>query len=105
MGKDSPVLSVDVIYKYVLPEVQVGKQVLFIVLDCMGGSLVHNQTTPPTYFEHDNHYYYSIPAHGNVLRANAIFSGLFPLELAQRYPNLWTEIDEENTSINRMKKI
>ena len=35
VGKDSPVLSVDVIYKYVLPEVQVGKQVLFIVLDCM----------------------------------------------------------------------
>lgn len=105
VGKDSPVLSVDVIYKYVLPEVQVGKQVLFIVLDCM--RLDHWFTIKPTlqpYFDMTTHYYYSILPTATSYARNAIFSGLFPYELAQRYPNLWTEIDEENTSINRHEK-
>ena len=105
VGKDSPVLSVDVIYKHVLPEVQVGKQVLFAVLDCM--RLDHWLTIQPLlqpYFDITTHYYYSILPTSTSYARNAIFSGLFPLELAQRYPNLWTEIDEENTSINRHEK-
>ena len=105
VGKDSPVLSVDVIYKYVLPEVQVGKQVLFIVLDCM--RLDHWFTIKPLlqpHFDMTTHYYYSILPTATSYARNAIFSGLFPFELAQRYPNLWTEIDEENTSINRHEK-
>ena len=105
VGEDSPVLSVDVIYKYVLPEVQVGKQVLFIVLDCM--RLDHWFTIKPLlqpYFDMTTHYYYSILPTATSYARNAIFSGLFPFELAQRYPNLWTEIDEENTSINRHEK-
>ncbi len=105
VGKDSPVLSVDVIYKHVLPEVQVGKQVLFAVLDCM--RLDHWLTIQPLlqpYFDMTTHYYYSILPTSTSYARNAIFSGLFPLELAQRYPNLWTEIDEENTSINRHEK-
>ena len=105
VGKDSPVLSVDVIYKHVLPEVQVGKQVLFIVLDCM--RLDHWFTIKPLlqpYFDMTTHYYYSILPTSTSYARNAIFSGLFPLELAQRYPNLWIEIDEENTSINRHEK-
>ena len=105
VGEDSPVLSVDVIYKYVLPEVQVGKQVLFIVLDCM--RLDHWFTIKPAlqpYFDMTTHYYYSILPTATSYARNAIFSGLFPYELAQRYPNLWTEIDEENTSINRHEK-
>ena len=105
VGKDSPVLSVDVIYKYVLPEVQVGKQVLFIVLDCM--RLDHWFTIKPLlqpHFDMTTHYYYSILPTAMSYARNAIFSGLFPFELAQRYPNLWTEIDEENTSINRHEK-
>ena len=105
VGKDSPVLSVDVIYKYVLPEVQVGKQVLFIVLDCM--RLDHWFTIKPLLqpnFDMTTHYCYSILPTATSYARNAIFSGFFPFELAQRYPNLWTEIDEENTSINRHEK-
>ena len=35
VGEDSPVLSVDLLYKHVIPEIQVGKQVFFMVMDCM----------------------------------------------------------------------
>lgn len=105
VGEDSPVLSVDVIYKHVLPEVQVGKRVLFIVLDCM--RLDHWFTIKPLlqpYFDMTTHYYYSILPTATSYARNAIFSGLFPLELAQRHPALWMEIDDENTSINRHEK-
>jgi CheY-like chemotaxis protein len=105
VGKDSPVLSVDVIYKHVLPEVQVGKQVLFIVLDCM--RLDHWFTIKPLlqpYFDMTTHYYYSILPTATSYARNAIFSGLFPLELAQRYPDLWIEIDEETQALIVMKK-
>ncbi|MBI1928483.1 response regulator [Candidatus Poribacteria bacterium] len=105
VGEDSPVLSVDVLYKYVIPEIQVGKQVLFVVLDCM--RLDHLLKIEPllrAHFYMTKHYYYSIlPTATNYAR-NAIFSGLFPLEFSQRYPDLWVEIDDENSSVNRYEK-
>ena len=35
VNEDSPTLSVDVVHRYVIPEVQAGKQVMFVVMDCM----------------------------------------------------------------------
>jgi len=105
VGEDSPTLSVDVIYKHVLPEVQAGKQVLFVVVDCM--RLDHWLKIEPFLHEDFNitkHYYYSILPTSTLYARNAIFSGLFPLELADRYPDLWVEVDKENTSVNRHEK-
>jgi DNA-binding response OmpR family regulator len=105
VGEDSPDLSVDVIYKHVLPEVQVGKQVLFVVVDCM--RLDHWLKIEPilhAYFNITKHYYYSILPTATLYSRNALFSGLFPLELAERYPDLWVEVDDENTSVNRHEK-
>ena len=105
VGEDSPVLSVDLLYKHVIPEIQVGKQVFFMVMDCM--RLDHWLKIKPLlhpYFQITTHYYYSIlPTATNYAR-NSIFSGLFPLEFAQRYPDLWVETDDENTSVNRHEK-
>lgn len=105
VGENSPVLSVDVISKYVLPEVQIGKQVLFVVMDCM--RLDHFLKIEPLlhpYFYVTKDYYYSILPTATLYSRNAIFSGLFPLEFAQRYPDLWVEVDDENTSVNRHEK-
>ena len=104
-GEDSPVLSVDVLYKCVIPEIQVGKQVLFVVLDRM--QLDHWLKIKPLlqpHFQIATYYYYSIlPTATNYAR-NTLFSGLFPLELSERYPDLWVETDDENTSVNRNEK-
>ncbi len=105
VGEDSPALSVDVLYKYVIPEVQVGKQVFFVVLDCM--RLDHWLKIKPLlhpYFQISTHYHYSILPTATNYSRNAIFSGLFPLQFAQRYPDLWVEIDDDNTSVNRHEK-
>ena len=105
VGEDSPVLSVDLLYKHVIPEIQVGKQVFFMVMDCM--RLDHWLKIKPLldpYFQITTHYHYSILPTATNYSRNSIFSGLFPLEFSQRYPDLWVEVDGENTSVNRYEK-
>ena len=105
VGEDSPVLSVDLLYKHVIPEIQVGKQVFFMVMDCM--RLDHWLKIKPLldpYFQMTTHYHYSILPTATNYSRNSIFSGLFPLEFSQRYPDLWVEADGENTSVNRYEK-
>ena len=101
----SPTLSVDVVYKYVIPEVQAGKQVLFVVMDCM--RLDHWLKIEPLLyplFHITTDYYYSILPTATRYARNAIFSGLFPLEFAERHPDLYAEPDTTHTSINRYEK-
>ena len=104
-GKASPTLSVDVVYRYVIPEVQAGKQVLFVVMDCM--RLDHWLKIEPLLyplFHITTDYYYSILPTATRYARNAIFSGLFPLEFAERHPDLYAEPDTTQTSINRYEK-
>ena len=101
----SPTLSVDVVYKYVIPEIQAGKQVLFLVMDCM--RLDHWLKIEPLLYPLFNittDYYYSILPTATRYARNAIFSGLFPLEFAERHPDLYAEPDKSHTSINRYEK-
>lgn len=105
VNEDSPTLSVDVVHRYVIPEVQAGKQVMFIVMDCM--RLDHWLKIEPMLhpmFDITTHYYYSILPTATRYARNAIFSGLFPLELAERHPHLYAEPDKVHTSINRHEK-
>ena len=104
-GPVSPTLSVDIVYKYVIPEIQAGKQVMFVVVDCM--RLDHWLKIEPLLyplFDIKRDYYYSIVPTATRYARNAIFSGLFPLELAERYPDLYAEPDNIHTSINRYEK-
>lgn len=104
-GEASPTLSVDVVYRYVIPEVQAGKQVLFVVMDCM--RLDHWLKIEPLLyplFHITTDYYYSILPTATRYARNAIFSGLFPLQFAERHPDLYAEPDTVHTSINRYEK-
>lgn len=104
-SENSPTLSVDVFYKYVIPEIQIGKSVLFVVMDCM--RLDHWLKIEPILypdFYMSKHYYYSILPTTTHYCRNAIFSGLFPRDLSERYPELYAEPDDEHTSINRFEK-
>ena len=104
-GENSPTLSVDVFYKYVIPQIQVGKSVMFVVMDCM--RMDHWLKIEPLLypdFHITKHYYYSILPTSTRYARNAIFSGMFPRVLAERYPNLYAEPGDEHTSINRYEK-
>lgn len=104
-GEESPTLSVDLLDKFVIPEIQIGKSILFVIIDCL--RLDHWLKIEPLLyndFQVTRHYYFSILPTTTGYARNAIFSGLFPRDLSERYPELYAEPDEGHTSINRYEK-
>ena len=104
-SEESPTLSVDLLDKFVIPEIQIGKSVLFVIIDCL--RLDHWLKIEPLLyndFQVTRHYYFSILPTTTGYARNAIFSGLFPRDLSERYPELYAEPDEGHTSINRYEK-
>ena len=100
--EDSPILSVDIVSEFVLPEVQAGKQVFFVVVDCL--RLDHWLAVVPLLndlFQVDQHYHYSILPTATPYSRNAIFSGLFPADVAQLYPDEWNSARDDENSRNR----
>jgi len=101
--KDSPPLSVDVVPERVAPLLQQGKQVFFIVIDCL--RLDHWMILEPMVSEFFNvrrDYHYSILPTATPYSRNAIFSGLFPLEISKKYKDLWSHSGKDDEhSLNR----
>ena len=104
-GGDAPVLSVDVLDRFVIPHLRKNKQVYFIVVDCL--RLDHWLAIEPLlqpYYYIDRSCYFSILPSATLYSRNALFSGLFPLELAEKFPQYWQENSENQTSTNRFEK-
>jgi len=102
---ERPVLSVDVIARYVAPHLSSGKRVYFIVVDCLRLDqwLVIEPMLEP-YFSLSRENYYSILPTATPYSRNAIFSGLFPGEIASNYPEYWNESDSDEMGRNRHEK-
>ena len=76
-----------------------------IVVDCL--RLDHWLTVEPLlqpYFYINRSCYFSILPSAILYSRNALFSGLFPQELAERFPRYWQENSENQTSTNRFEK-
>ena len=56
------------------------------------------------YFNISRDYYYSILPTATPFSRNAIFSGLFPGEIENKYPELWATNDEDESSLNKYEK-
>ena len=104
-GQNSPTLSVDVIKKYLLPLLQQGEQVYFIVVDCLRlDQWLSIEPLLQPYYHITRNYYYSILPTATLYSRNALFSGLFPREIAEKYPKYWDEAPDDETSTNRYEK-
>jgi len=95
--EDRPDLSVDLVRKHLVPNL--GEEpVFFVVLDCM--RLDQWRVIAPLlapYFEIEERYHYSILPTATPYARNAIFSGLFPDQLAERRPDWWDSSDDEGS--------
>ena len=90
---------------HLLPYLKEGKQVHFIVVDCL--RLDHwlaIESLLQPYFYTDLNFYYSILPSATLYSRNALFSGLFPSELASRFPDYWQEGVDDETSTNRYER-
>lgn len=99
---DRPVLSHDIVSRYVIPRLGEGRPVFFFVIDCMRYDqwLEIERLLYPR-FEMEKELYYSILPTATPYSRNSIFSGLLPDELVQRHADWWNSAEEDEHSKNR----
>jgi DNA-binding response OmpR family regulator len=91
-----PPLSIDIVPEFLLPIVKQEKQALFVVIDCL--RLDQWRVLEPIIaplFEIETTHYYSVLPTATPYSRNALFSGLFPGEIAARFPDWWGEREDE----------
>jgi DNA-binding response OmpR family regulator len=99
---ERPRLSFEIVKDYVYPLLSKAKKVVFVVIDCL--RLDQWLTLEPYFYEYFNikkDYYYSILPTATPFARNAIFSGLFPIDIEQNYPDLWAKGEDDDFSHNR----
>ncbi|MBD3274753.1 MAG: response regulator, partial [Candidatus Marinimicrobia bacterium] len=98
---NGPSLSTDIIKNYVLPNIESGDKVAFIIIDCMRlDQLLTIQPFLYSDFRVNKDYFFSILPTATPYSRNAIFSGLYPEDIQKMYPELWSQDVDEDTSLN-----
>ncbi len=98
---DSPLLSPDLFKTWVAPELDNAPQVVWIVIDCMRLDqfrFVESLLEP--YYHLERKHYWSILPSATPFARNALFSGLYPREIASRYPDWWRGSSRQQHSKN-----
>jgi CheY-like chemotaxis protein len=104
-GGDAPPLSPHVVGRWVAPHVEAGRQVFFVIVDCM--RLDQWYAIEPLlrpYFNVRLDHHVSILPTATPYSRNAIFAGLFPEEIWRSHPGYWEEAGSEERSRNRHER-
>jgi DNA-binding response OmpR family regulator len=100
---DRPPLSIDIVGEFLLPAMRRSRAVLFIVVDCLRLDqwMVLQRSLTPMFEVETSHYFAILPTATPYAR-NALFSGLFPGEIAARFPDWWrgSTADREDETLN-----
>ena len=95
-GEEHPMLSPELFKYKVFPQLNEGQKVFLVVLDNFRydqWKMLEREIGDQ--FEIDEDLYCSILPTATQYARNAIFSGLMPEQIAQMFPNLWVDEDEE----------
>src|SRR5437870_4542494 len=95
---DRPPLSVDVGAEFLVPVLKSAGRVLLVVVDCLRldqWDVLRDLVTP--LFDVEESHYYSILPTATPFARNAIFSGLFPMEIAARHPDWWGQASDDES--------
>lgn len=100
-GEEQPLISQDIFKNYVFPHIKEGKKTMFFLIDCMRyDQWLLFEPYLAKMFDISTDFYYSILPTATPYSRNAIFAGISPLEISERYPQLWAQGQDE-TSLNR----
>ncbi|MBN1884574.1 MAG: PglZ domain-containing protein [Candidatus Krumholzibacteriota bacterium] len=101
---DRPLLSVDIMKRFVIPRLAGKRKVYFIVIDCMRfDQWLRIEDLIAPFFTVGRDSYISILPTATPYSRNAIFAGLFPDEIARRHPQWWLERSRDELSKNRFE--
>ena len=93
---DRPPLSIDIVPEFLLPILKTDKAAVFIVIDCLRldqWRALESIIAP--IFDIETTHYFSVLPTATPYSRNALFSGLFPGEIAARFPDWWGEREDE----------
>ncbi len=89
-GEEVPLMSPRVFETWIEPQIQQSKQVFLIVIDCMRLDQVRMiEPLLEPYYHLDRRTYWSILPTATPYARNALFAGLYPLDIAEGYPTWW----------------
>src|SRR5690349_20662701 len=93
---DRPPMSIDIVQEFVLPILDGAKQAVFIVIYCLRREQwrILEPIIAPLFDVETTHYFSILPT-ATPFSRNALFSGLFPGEIAARFPDWWGEREYE----------
>ncbi|RCK73388.1 MAG: Response regulator [Ignavibacteriae bacterium] len=101
-SKNRPILSVDIVDKLLIPELQTNKSVFFLVIDCLRyDQWMGMENILRGYFNIRKQFYYSILPTATPYSRNAIFSGSWPDEIEKRFPEIWEQWEDDDNSRNK----
>lgn len=99
-AQERPVLSPDLLRKYMIPLLRQGRKVLLVVVDCMRlDQWLTIESLLAEFYNIERDTYFSILPSATPFARNALFAGQFPDAIAKRYPENWKDDDEG--SLNR----
>jgi CheY-like chemotaxis protein len=100
-----PALSLEVMDRFVLPELQDGKSVILFVVDCLRlDQWMQMESVLQENFSISKQFYYSILPTATPYARNAIFSGSWPCDLERRFPELWEKNEDDENSRNKFER-
>jgi CheY-like chemotaxis protein len=100
-----PALSTEVVDRYVVPELQTGRSVMFFVIDCLRlDQWLAMEQVLQEYYAISKQYYFSILPTATPYSRNAIFSASFPSDIELRFPELWEKSEDDENSRNRYER-
>jgi len=97
LNGNRPPLSIDVVGEFLLPILNRDRAAVFVVIDCL--RLDQWRVLEPLlapYFDVETTHYYAVLPTATPYARNSLFSGLFPGEIAARFPDWWGHQDDES---------
>jgi hypothetical protein len=101
LGGNRPPLSIDIVGEFLMPILRRDRAAVFVVIDCL--RLDQWRVLEPLlapYFDVETTHYYGILPTATPYARNALFSGLFPGEIAARFPDWWGNPERDDDSLN-----
>lgn len=99
---ERPMLSVDIGEKYIFPSLNAQNPTLFVIIDCLRFDqwLTIEPLLAP-YFNITKDFYISILPTATPFSRNALFSGLYPVEIAKKYSDIYIKDEEDESGANQ----
>jgi CheY-like chemotaxis protein len=103
---DTPTLTTEITEKYVLNHVKDEKtNVFYFVLDCLRlDQWMVMEKLLVDQFNIEKDFYFGILPTATPYARNSLFGGLFPGEIEKYYPDLWTNKNDDERSMNKYEK-